>query len=429
MGKGDRKESGGMDRQVSLDRKRPLQNILVKPAGPDCNMACAYCFYRAKSSLFPETKTHRMSEVLLEEMIRQLMGGSPRQVSIGWQGGEPTLMGLPFFQKAVELEKRYGSAKVVGNGLQTNGLSIDAEWARFFKEYKFLIGLSIDGAGHIHDHYRESAGGGGSWARTSDAARLLLDAEVAVNALTVINDYSARFPDEIYESHKELGLTHMQFIPCVEPDPGNPGRTAPFCVSAEEYGRFLSRIFDRWRADFARGVPTTSVRFFESLLFAYAGFTPPECTLLPECGSYVVVEHNGDCYSCDFFVEPRWRLGNIMEGDLASMLNSQGQAEFGRQKSDLPASCRECRWLSLCRGGCTKDRINNPRDARVNHLCGAFKIFFEHADADMRQLVSEWREKQEGQERARSIAGGAVGRNEPCPCGSGLKYKRCCGSA
>jgi uncharacterized protein len=373
---------------------RPLRDILAKPAGPDCNMACAYCFYSGRCSLFGGAPTHRMGEAVLEEMIRQVMSQSGPEVSIGWQGGEPTLMGREFFEKAVKLETRFGRGKVVGNGLQTNGILVDRAWARFFKEFSFLIGLSIDGPEHIHDRYRRTKRGRGSWARVTDSARLMLDEGVSVNALTVVNDYSVRFPEEIYEFHKGLGLTYMQFIPCVEIDPERPGAIAPFSVSPEAYGAFLCAVFDLWRADFVDGVPTTSIRFFESLLFAYAGFPAPECTLDRQCGPYVVVEHNGDVYSCDFFVEPRWKLGNIMDGNLTEMLNSPVQDEFGRRKSDLPPSCIACTWLGLCRGGCTKDRAHNPRDPRVNYLCGAFRLFFAHADGDMRLLVAEWRKRQ-----------------------------------
>jgi uncharacterized protein len=355
------------------------------------------------------------------------MQQSGEEVSLGWQGGEPTLMGLPFFQRAVELEKRYGEAKTVGNGLQTNGILLSSEWARFFKQYNFLIGLSLDGPAHIHDHYRRMQGGQGSWSRVADNARLLLDAGVSVNALTVVNDYSARFAAEIYAFHKELGLNYMQFIPCVETDPENPERAAPFSVSAEGYGTFLCKLFDLWLADFVNGAPTTSIRFFESLLFSYAGLAPPECTLQDECGRYVVVEHNGDVYACDFFVEPGWKLGNVMESRLADMLNSPKQVDFGKWKSNLPAGCGECTWLTLCRGGCTKDRIRDPRDRNLNHFCAAFKMFFAHADSDMRRLVAEWRRKQEGLQRATIAHDAGIGRNAPCPCGSGLKYKKCCG--
>jgi uncharacterized protein len=376
--------------------KRILRDILAKPAGPDCNMACAYCFYSAACSIFGQTKTHRMSQTVLEEMIRQVMSQSGGEVSIGWQGGEPTLMGREFFEKAVRLEARFGRGKVVGNGFQTNGILVDRAWARFFKEFSFLIGLSIDGPQHIHDHYRRTKRGRGSWSRVTDSAKLMLDEGVSVNALSVVNDYSVRFPEEIYEFHKGLGLTYMQFIPCVEMDPGRPGTIAPFSVPPKEYGSFLCRIFDLWRKDFVDGVPTTSIRLFESLLFAYAGFPAPECTLATECGPYVVVEHNGDVYSCDFFVEPGFKLGNIMSDSITEMLNSPAQRQFGKRKSTLPASCTACGWLGLCRGGCTKDRIHNPRDSEANYLCEAFRLFFAHADGDMRLLVSEWRKRQGG---------------------------------
>jgi len=264
--------------------RKPLNSILIKPAGPDCNMACDYCFYLEKADLFTETPVHRMSETVLEEMIRQVMAQAGPEISFGWQGGEPTLMGLDFFEKAVDLQKRYGRSRSVGNGLQTNGLLIDGKWAPFLARYNVLVGLSLDGPEHVHDRYRKLRGGGSSWSRVRDRARLMLDAHVSVNALVVVNDYSVRFPEEIYLFHKELGLNYMQFIPV----------TAPFTLSAEEYGPFLCKLFDLWLADFKDGLATTSIRFFDSLFFHYVDMRPPECTLLKECGVYVVGEHNGD---------------------------------------------------------------------------------------------------------------------------------------
>ncbi len=408
--------------------RKPLSNILIKPAGPDCGMACGYCFYSGKGALFPGAGIHRMSEDVLEETIRQLMAQPCGEVSLSWQGGEPTLMGSGFFKKAVELEERYGRGKTVGNGIQTGGILVDRDWARFFNEYKFLVGLSIDGPEHVHDRYRRTRAGGPTWARVCEAARLMTGEGAAVNALSVVNEYSVRFPEEIYGFLKGLGLSYMQFIPCVETDPADPSKAAPFSVSGGEFGRFLKVIFDLWCADFVDGAPTTSVRFFESLLFSYAGLPPSECTLMDECGSYLVVEHNGDVYACDFFVEPAWRLGNVMEGRLEQMLNSPAQNEFGRRKAVLPERCTECRWLARCRGGCPKDRLRDPRDGGLNHFCAAFSTFLEHADAEFTRLVADWRRKQEALERTRrALASGAVERNAPCPCGSGLKYKKCCG--
>lgn len=409
-----------------MDVREPqkhLDSLLIKPAGPDCNMACSYCFYLKKSRLFPGTQVHRMSETVLEETVRQVLSQDCPGVSIGWQGGEPTLMGLSFFEKAVQFEKRYGYGKTVGNGLQTNGILIDARWARFLRTYNFLVGLSLDGPEHIHDHYRAVRGGQNSWSRVVNSAKRLLDSDVEVNALTVVNDYSSQFPEDIYAFHKSLGLTYMQFIPCVEMDPFDPTRAASFSVSPERYGDFLCTLFDLWMANFRRGKPTTSIRFFDSVLYAYADLPPPECTLLPTCGVYVVVEHNGDVFSCDFFVEEPWNLGNVLTGNLKDMLNSPTQAKFGHMKWALPAPCLRCEWLKQCQGGCTKDRIRDPRDGGLNHLCQSYKMFFDHADGRLTELTQQWKW---GESRGNQTV--KVGRNEPCPCGSGEKYKKCCGA-
>jgi uncharacterized protein len=406
---------------------KPLNNILVKPAGPDCNMACAYCFYRGKNHLFSGAKTHRMTDGVLEIILRQLMEQPGEDVNIGWQGGEPTLMGLPFFERAVALEEKYGGNKSVGNGFQTNGLLLDKKWARFFQKYKFLIGLSIDGPQMVHDHYRRLRGGSPSWERVSASARMLLDNGVSVNAVTVVNNHSARFPEEIYEGLKTLNLTYMQFIPCVETNPGNRTRIAPYSVSADAYGTFLCKIFDLWRADFIAGIPSTSVRFFESLLFSYAGFSAPECTLRETCGDYIVIEHNGDVFSCDFFVESEWRLGNVMDCSLVDMLNSPKQKTFGAMKTKLHPECLSCQWLAKCRGGCVKNRLCSTVQEEKNYLCNAYKNFFAHADGELNKLVAGWREKTAVRTPMPGPRLESVGRNEPCPCGSGRKYKKCCG--
>jgi uncharacterized protein len=372
-------------------KRIPLTSVLVKPAGPDCNMACAYCFYLKKASLFPQSLKHRMSEDILEEMIRQIMAQSGEHVSIGWQGGEPTLMGLAFFKKAVDLQMKYGSGKVVGNGLQTNGLLIDDAWIKFLKEYNFLVGLSLDGPEHIHDKYRRTINGKGTWALVAEKAEDMLTAGVAVNALSVINDYSVNYPEEIYGFLKEKGLNYMQFIPCVETDPTNQNKVAPFSVPPKKFGDFLCRIFDLWISDFQNGTPTTSVRYFDSVFYSYVGLAPPECTLLKYCGVYVVIEHNGDVYSCDFFVDPEHKLGNIKNGRLVNFLNSASQRQFGKSKAHLPEECRKCRWLTYCRGGCLKDRTRDPKNFGHNYFCISYKMFFQHAHEILCQIANEWK--------------------------------------
>lgn len=415
---------------------KPLTSILVKPAGPDCNLRCAYCFYLEKAGMFPETRQHRMNLELLEQTVKQVMQDGGEMVNFGWQGGEPTLMGLEFFRKAVEFQRRYGApGQTVGNGLQTNGLLLNEAWAEFLAEYQFLIGLSLDGTKAVHDGYRRTIGDEPTWERVMKSARMMLSKKVAVNALSVVNNVSVNHADETYDFHKSLGLRYMQFIPCVETNPERPGEMAPFSVTPEAYGEFICRIFDRWLGDFKNALPTTSVRWFDSLFYTYVGMSPPDCTLLPECGCYVVVEHNGDVYSCDFFVEDQWRLGNVMRGDLLEMLNSPRQGEFGRMKSHYPPECHACQWLPYCHGGCTKDRMRNPQTGGSNHFCRSYKIFFEHAHPRMQQLAARWLEQQrqrELEEERRAMRQGHGGtrtaaKNAPCPCGSGKKHKHCCG--
>jgi len=406
------------------EARLPLGSVLVKPAGPDCNLRCAYCFYLRKAALFGGPR-HRMSEAVLDLTVRKALEAGARRVAFGWQGGEPTLMGLDFFRRAVDLQRKYRRPRQeVANGLQTNGFVVDEAWCDFLREQRFLVGLSLDGPEHVHDRYRRTADGRGTFRRVREAAGRMLAAGVEVNALVVINDYSARFAGEIYDFLKEVGFRHMQFIPCVEPHPEKPGRTAPFTVSARAYGRFLCEVADRWLGDFRNGWPTVYIRHFESLLHVYCGVPPPDCVLAPTCGRYVVVEHNGEVFSCDFFVTPDCRLGNVAQDDLEDLLNSPRQRAFGARKADLPPACRGCEWLRLCYGGCLKDRdVGTMRDGR-SHLCAGIRMFLSHVDKPMRKLAERWRKAQARSRRA--SAPPEPRRNAPCPCGSGKKFKDCC---
>jgi uncharacterized protein len=404
---------------------KALNSILVKPAGPDCNLACQYCFYLKKALLFPKA-LHRMSDTILKETIRQVMQQGGDHVNFGWQGGEPTLMGREFFQRVIQYQSRYGrQGQVVGNGLQTNGWLIDKEWAGFLAETKFLVGLSLDGPEHIHDHYRRTNSNQGSWQRVARNRDIMLDAGVEVNALIVVNDYSVQFPKEIYEYHKKNGLTYLQFIPCMESDPNEPSKPALYAVSAEKYGVFLCTLFDLWLADFRYGKPTIFIRWFDSLFHTYVDYPAPECTLLEECGAYVVVEHNGDVYSCDFFVEPSWRLGNVLQDRLLEMLNSPLQNRFGAIKKELTAKCQTCPWLKHCHGGCPKDR--KVSRSGVDPFCPAYETFFAHADDKFKELAYAWQVEHgivQPQNRSKDFK--SCKRNDPCPCGSDKKYKNCC---
>lgn len=329
---------------------------------------------------------------------------------------------------------KYGRGQSVGNGLQTNGMLIDQNWADFLEKYRFLVGLSLDGPKHIHDRYRLNARGKPTWDKVIHSGKLLQDKGVAVNALTVVNDYSVQFPEEIYKFHKSGGFSHMQFIPCVETNPNDPEKAALFSVSSQAYGTFLCTLFDLWIKDFKNGEPTTFIRMFDSMFYAYVGLAAPDCGLKKNCGNYVVVEHNGDVFSCDFFVEPEFRLGNVLNEDISRMLNSQQQCRFGKMKAELPEKCLDCAWLAQCYGGCPKDRIRDKQDQGVNHFCSAVNIFLSHADPVYRGLADAWVKKQAAAQQisptqpqtAQSV--GKVGRNDPCPCGSNKKFKKCCGA-
>lgn len=340
-----------------------------------------------------------------EELIRQVMQQGGQSVNFAWQGGEPTLIGLGFFERAVELEKKFGRNQTVGNGLQTNGSMLNREWALFLRKYDWLVGISLDGPSHIHNHYRLDQGGHPTHSKIEDNAKMLLDNGVATNVLCCLTDYSVQYPDELYHYFKTLGLTWMQFIPVVETDPADPSKAATYSVSARAYGNFLCRIFDLWMSDFRDGQPVTSIRHFESVFYSYVGLQPPECTMMKECGPYVVVEHNGNVYSCDFFVEPRWKLGNIMTGRLIQMLNSKQQHLFGSAKAVLPGECRRCPWLTKCYGGCTKDRIKDPGDQRKPRYCLSYKMFLAHADAALFSLAAQWKQQQRDLKEHRETGG------------------------
>jgi uncharacterized protein len=379
---------------MAKQKHRPLNSVLIKPTGPDCNLACSYCFYLEKAELFSQTSVHRMSPAIQEELIRQVMQQSGSSVSLAWQGGEPTLIGLDFYKRAIELELKYGHNQSVGNGLQTNGLLLDKDWASFLNEYDWLVGISLDGPEHIHNHYRFDKGQKATHKRVEENAIMLLQEGVAANAMCCVTSYSAQFPDELYAYYKGLGYNYMQFIPVVEADKNDPSKAADFSVSAEDYGQFLVRMFDLWLADFVDGAPTTSVRHFDSVFYTYVGLEPPDCSLMKECAPYVVVEHNGNVYSCDFFVEQKWRLGNIMNDRIINMLNSKTQQTFGSAKAMLPRDCRQCSWLRNCYGGCTKDRIKDPEDHRKPRFCISTKMLLKHADPTFKKLAEDWKEQQ-----------------------------------
>lgn len=374
-------------------QNKQLNTILIKPTSWGCNLRCEYCFYLEKEEYYPGSlPEHRMSEKTLEELIKQSYAALNPPL-FAWQGGEPTMMGLPFFRKVIELQSYYSNGRPFQNTLQTNGTLLDEEWAVFLRQNNFLVGLSLDGKQGNHDRYRKDAKGEGSWIAVQKAARLLLRKKVAVNALATVNAESVHKAEETYRFLKGIGFTFMQFIPIVETDPNDPAKSAEWSVNPEDYGHFLCKIFDLWYKDIDMDKLKSkiSIRYFDSLLQTYLGDRPAECTMMAECGVYLVAEHNGDIYPCDFFVDPEMKIGNIFSTGIHKLLNSEKQKNFGCEKQNMIDECHSCPWLMKCYGGCLKDRIRDPQDNGRSHFCVSTKIFLSHADKKFKEIAHRYK--------------------------------------
>ncbi len=419
----------------------PRIHVLAKPAGAICNLACSYCFFLDKELLYPGSK-FRMSDEVLENYIRQLIAAHrTQQVTVAWQGGEPTLMGIDFYRRAIELQEKYRKQGMTfENTMQTNGILLDDEWCRFFKENDFLIGISIDGPRELHDSYRVDKKGNGTFERVMQGLRLLQKHGVEYNILTTVNHINADHPLEVYRFLRDEARTDwIQFIPVVERinEEGNTlyqkgDRVSNHSVLPEQFGNFLTLIFDEWvRND----VGNIFVQTFEASARRWLGLpSSGMCVFEETCGVGLALEHNGDLYSCDHFVEPDHLLGNIMETEITELAASGRQHKFGQDKSDsLPKVCRECDVLFACHGECPKNRfLTTPAgEPGLNYLCVGWKTFFHHIDFPMQILAGLIRRGYPASEVMRVLtleeAFAKAGRNNPCPCGSGKKFKRCHG--
>ena len=383
----------------------PAFHIMAKPTGPICNLDCKYCFYLEKEALYPNTSQWAMRPEVLESYIRQHIEAYPSDtVFFAWQGGEPTLLGVEFFRQVVRLQSKYAGGKKIENAVQTNGILLDDEWGRFLAENEFLVGVSIDGPKRFHDVYRVDKGGQPTFSRVVRGMEVLKAHGVSFNTLTVVSKKNSHYPLEVYRFLKRHGSGFMQFIPLVErvaaraPDNGltmvspafaQAAAVAEWSVEAEQFGRFLCAIFDEWvRND----VGKQFVQLFDVALEIWAGMEASLCIFRRTCGSAMALEHTGDLYSCDHFVYPENRLGNIMESSLAALAGSPQQKQFGEAKSDsLPRYCRECEVRFACNGECPKHRfLTAPTgEPGLNYLCGAYKMFFTHIDPYMKFMANE----------------------------------------
>ncbi len=441
----------------------PGFHLLAKPTGAACNLACAYCFFLSKEHLYPGSG-FRMGDAVLDAYVRQLFDAQEGpEVIVAWQGGEPTLMGLGFFERAIACVEKYRRpGQQVSHTIQTNGTRLDEAWCTFFKQHRFLVGLSVDGPKAMHDAYRVNKGGGGSFDLVMRGWDMLRDHGVDVNILCAVHAANGDHPIEVYRFFRdELGARFLQFIPIVEratPDAiaiigegwyGAAGVRRPLytqtgsrvsarSVGAAQFGRFLCGVFDEWvRHD----VGKVFVQLFDVTLASWLGHHTL-CIFSPTCGNGPVLEHNGDVYSCDHYVEPDYRLGNVLDTPLAEMVGSERQRRFGQEKLDsLPAYCRTCNVRSACYGECPRNRFLDTPDGEpgLNYLCAGYKAFFGHVVEPMAVManalrqgrpaadVMEWCARRDRAGRPVAPLVG-VGRNDPCPCGSGKKFKRCHGA-
>lgn len=402
-------------------------SLLVKPASADCNLRCEYCFYLEHCSFYPEVSKHRMSDDVLEQMVRSYMQTGQPTYQFGWQGGEPTLMGLRFFERIVEFQQKHGrSGSAVANGLQTNGTLIDDELARHLAQYHFLVGISIDGPRELHDKHRLNSRGRGSHADVLRGVDCLTRNHVEFNTLTLVNDANVRVPSEVYHYLCELGSLHHQYIVCVEPDAQR--QLLPFSVTGAQWGEFLCSIFDTWYPHDTRRV---SVRLFDAVLALLVDGVRNICPFGQDCRQYFVVEYNGDIYPCDFFVEKRLRLGNVATDSWHAMLQSPVYRDFGKQKRQWNSKCETCEFAWICSGDCLKHRLctGGGDPTRLSPLCEGWRMFYQHTLPRFRtlaqQVISERRQAMPADGPVEGVR--APGRNDPCSCGSGRKYKKCCG--
>lgn len=388
--------------------QRPF-TVMVKTAGPVCNLDCDYCYYLEKDALYPGKKfnlsSFRMNEEVLEKLIKEYIESQPQQhVEFIWHGGEPTLLGVDYFKKAIEIQKKYADGKNIANTFQTNGTLIDDAWAEFLAENHFLCGLSIDGPQRFHDDHRRFLNGNGSWEKVVECARIFRKHGVEFNTMSVVNATNSKQPVAVYEFLKELGSKFMQFSPIAERistdtterlsivDNNYRKETAIMQenVSAVDWGNFLCRIFDKWvKTD----VGTYFVNYFDNTLAAYVGQMPSLCSMAQHCGCSLAIEHNGDAYCCDHFVFPEYKVGNIFDTHIQELAKSDKQLFFEQRKADtLSRQCKTCPHLKACGGDCPKNRfVQNSEGEQVSCLCQGFQMFFNHTRKHFEFMAEELR--------------------------------------
>ena len=368
--------------------------LLIKPTSADCNLRCAYCFYLDKRKLYPQTNVHRMSDNVLEQLIKSYLAIEQPVYTFGWQGGEPSLMGVGFYKKVTEFQKRHARfGSRISNGLQTNATLIDAAVARHLARYRFLVGCSLDGPAEIHNRFRKYANGRGSHADVINGIQTLQRFKVEFNILTLVSQANVKRARDVYRYLVEQGFLYHQYIPCVEFD--EKGKPLPFSISGQEWGQFLYELFDAW---YPHDIHKVSIRHFDDILNKLYDGSTTACSLAENCCQYFLIEYNGDIYPCDFFVQKDLRIGNVMDTGWEDALSSTTYRRFGCRKSDLHSDCRICTYLDRCRGDCLKHRgsyIMNT--AGISQLCEGWQNFYGRTSKSFNLLTEKIRSVQPAQ--------------------------------
>jgi uncharacterized protein len=403
--------------------------VFAKPAGSLCNLACQYCYYLEKARLYPESESFRMPNGILEAYIAQhIEASSDSVIHFSWHGGEPTVLGPDYFRKIVALQRKYRPAgRHITNGIQTNGTFLDEDWCRFLAAEGFAVGLSLDGPQEMHDRYRVTKDGKPTYEQAMRGYRLLQKHRILCEVLCVVNACNVYHPTEVYRFFKQIGARYISFLPLVERQPQAEEGVSSRTASADAWGAFLCAVFDEWMA---QDIGRVKVQIFEEATRPAFGQEHTLCIFRKTCGGVPVVEHNGEFFSCDHFVDDEHRLGNIQSTPLIELLDSPQQRAFGEAKWDtLPRCCRACEVRAMCNGGCPKDRFLRTPEGEIglNYLCAGYKRFFTHCGLFVTEVAAVWRQQQMPQTQSMSTPiTSKAGRNDPCPCGSGTKYKNCC---
>ncbi len=442
-------------------------HMMAKPIGPICNLDCSYCFYLEKEDMYPDAENHfKMGDQTLDAFVRSYIEGQPKftsEVTFAWQGGEPTLLGIPFFEKAIQLQQKYApKGTTINNAFQTNATLIDDDWAIFLKKNNFLVGVSVDGPKEIHDQFRFYKSKVGSFDNVYRGIQKLIEHNVEFNTLTVVHKQNSEHPKEIYDFLKSIGSTFFQFIPIVEHNLTEHGGKNQIgaqnqlgkkyqlmdnvglgerSLKPEQWGKFLNTIFDRWLE--CDDIGKIYVQHFDLMLSMVYGMPSTLCVHGKTCGTAVAIEHNGDVYSCDHFVNEDYHIGNVNKDKCEDIIFSEKQKKFGNDKFDtLPRECLDCNYLKYCHGACPKDRILKTSDGEdgLHYLCKGYKDFYKHTIPTFEKMAqclqmkvpaSEYKNldsiKEQQNKVFNEINDAQAKRNKLCPCGSKKKFKHCCG--